>query len=90
MRTHLINTIAHADDPAPVTDMGGPLRTRELKVRTARKDVNQRTTPRRTPKHHIVARDCVPDLHWEKKRNDQCEACDKGGTLTEYTRCNIV
>jgi hypothetical protein len=23
MRTHLINTIAHANDPAPVTDMGG-------------------------------------------------------------------
>ena len=25
MRAHLINTIAHANDPAPVTDMGGPL-----------------------------------------------------------------
>jgi hypothetical protein len=25
MRTHLISTIAHANDPAPVTEMGGPL-----------------------------------------------------------------
>ena len=29
-------------------------------------------------------------LHWEGDRNDQCEVCDKGGTLTECTRCKIV
>ena len=38
----------------------------------------------------MVARDCAPDLHWEGDRNDQCEACNQGGTLTECTRCNIV
>ena len=38
----------------------------------------------------MVARDCVPNLHWEGERNDQCEACDQGGVLTECTRCNIV
>jgi len=42
---------------------------------------------------HIIARDCLTHehtLHWEGDRNDQCEVCDKGGTLTECTRCNIV
>ena len=42
---------------------------------------------------HIIARDCLTQahtLHWEGDRNDQCEVCDTGGTLTECTRCNIV
>ena len=42
---------------------------------------------------HIIARDCLSStstLHWEGARNDQCEACDEGGTLTECTRCNLV
>ena len=42
---------------------------------------------------HIIARDCLshtPTLYWEGDRNDQCEACDEGGTLTECTRCNLV
>jgi hypothetical protein len=46
-----------------------------------------------TPTGHIIARDCLlhaPTLHWEGDINDQCEACDEGGTLTECTRCNLV
>jgi hypothetical protein len=46
-----------------------------------------------TSTEHIIARDCLTQghtLHWEGDRNDQCEVCDKGGTLTECTRCNIV
>ena len=46
-----------------------------------------------TPTGHIIARDCLlhaPTLHWEGDRNDQCETCDEGGTLTECTRCNLV
>ena len=42
---------------------------------------------------HIIARDCLTHehtLHWVGDRNDQCDVCDKGGTLTECTRCNIV
>ena len=42
---------------------------------------------------HIIARDCLSRtsaLHWEGARNDQCEACDEGGLLTECTRCNLV
>ena len=42
---------------------------------------------------HILARDCLTTTttaYWEGDRNDQCEVCDKGGTLTECTRCNIV
>jgi hypothetical protein len=42
---------------------------------------------------HIIVRDCITDTlnpHWEGDRNDQCQACDAGGTLTECTRCNIV
>ena len=40
-----------------------------------------------------MARDCLTKAlnpHWEGDRNDQCQACDAGGTLTECTRCNIV
>jgi hypothetical protein len=42
---------------------------------------------------HIIARDCLTrttTLHWEGVRNDQCEICNTGGTLTECTRCNLV
>jgi hypothetical protein len=159
MRTHLINTIAHATDPAPVTNMGGPSAepsgttladhtsapvsnrpstqaatttndiehtpapsspspltnhtppvnrgqkrstptpddedervqsTRGHTVRNNRTGVRQRTSQPRVPTHHMVARDCVPNLHWEGERNDQCEAYDQGGILTECTRCKIV
>ena len=42
---------------------------------------------------HIIARDCITDTlnpHWEGDINDQRQACDADGTLTECTRCNIV
>jgi hypothetical protein len=63
--------------------------TRGHTVRNTTTEDRQRTQPR-APTHHMVARDCVPNLHWEGERNDQCEACDQGGVLTERTRCNIV
>ena len=42
---------------------------------------------------HVIARDCLSStstLHWDGARNDQYEACDERGTLTECTRCNLV
>ena len=42
---------------------------------------------------HFIARDCLTattSAYWEGDRNDQCEVCNTGGTLTECTRCNIV
>ena len=74
----------------PTPDEDGRARgTRRHKVRDTTTGDHQHTQPR-APTHHTVARDCVPDLHWEGERNDQCEACDQGGVLTECTRCNIV
>ena len=55
-----------------------------------RTSARQRTKQLRVRTLHMVARDCAPNLHWEGDRNDQCEACNQGGTLTECTRCNIV
>ena len=75
--------------PTPSPDADDRARTRRHKVRDTATGTHNRTRPQ-APTHHTVARDCAPGLHWEGDRNDQCEACNQGGTLTECTRCNIV
>ena len=58
-----------------------------------KRNLKSQVSNQNTAHTHILARDCLTTTttaYWEGDRNDQCEVCDKGGTLTECTRCNIV
>ena len=88
--------------PSPSPRTGGPAKRSRIQVSTLTQTqaAHENTQPTKRHKHtthpptgHIVARDCLTKAlnpHWEGDRNDQCQACDAGGTLTECTRCNIV
>ena len=81
--------LTHTHHAAPVTPQGGRNGGNNHR-RQGKRKVSETTC---TSTEHIIARDCITHghtLHWEGDRNDQCEVCDKGGTLTECTRCNIV
>ena len=98
--------LAHAlpppPPPSPSPRTGGPAKRSRIQVSTLTQTqaAHENTQPTKRHKHtthpptgHIVARDCLTKAlnpHWEGDRNDQCQACDAGGTLTECTRCNIV
>ena len=88
--------------PSPPPRTGGSAKRPRTQVSnpTPTQATDKPTTQTKRHKHahypttgHFIARNCITDTfnpHWEGDRNDQCQACDAGGTLTECTRCNIV
>ena len=95
-RRHLINThTTHTHSTQVTQSESQQLRHPGDETSTAKllQLPETQVSDQHTAHTHILARDCLTTTttaYWEGDRNDQCEVCDKGGTLTECTRCNIV